>query len=374
MDKLICQRHGALSELANQWRQLASECNASLFTSWSWQSNWWQTWGGSCGLELHLYSVVDVSGKVVAIAPFFIREHRYAKGVTIKQLQIFGNCHPTDITVLSEYLDILVHPDYEDLVAVSISQLLEKLQWDECVLPYNTLNSFFCSKLIPRMKFVLQQITDYEGPGVLVDVSHDFHEYLTVLGKNTRLKLYNRRSLLQSIGQVELEYAGEDTIDEFLANLNALDTPRWGRVCFGPESLAFHSRVAHSFYREGALRLSCLKVNDEVVSVLYNICFKGVEYNIQSAYREDFHPKIALGTLHLGYSIERAFQDKSVNSFDLLFGAGKKSFYKKNYKGMEQSFYTIRLGRSYKSFFLYKAQQCYRRLKTLWSYFTGWKK
>ncbi|AHI29926.1 hypothetical protein AU14_01120 [Marinobacter similis] len=51
-------------------------------------------------------------------------------------------------------------------------------------------------------------------------------------------------------------------------------------------------------------------------------------YNLQSGYSEDFHKKLALGSLHLGYCIEEAFRDPEVRLFDLLAGGGKHENYK----------------------------------------------
>ena len=54
------------------------------------------------------------------------------------------------------------------------------------------------------------------------------------------------------------------------------------------------------------------------MSVLYDIQAGGRVYNLQAGYEESFHHKLSLGTLHLGYAIEQAFQVSSISRYDLL--------------------------------------------------------
>jgi hypothetical protein len=73
---------------------------------------------------------------------------------------------------------------------------------------------------------------------------------------------------------------------------------------------------------------------------------RGCIYNIQAGYEEDFHKKVALGTLHLGYAIETAFKDPSVGFFDLLAGEGKKTDYKSHLATDRTSLTTLMVVRS----------------------------
>jgi len=66
------------------------------------------------------------------------------------------------------------------------------------------------------------------------------------------------------------------------------------------------------------------------VSLLYNSCYRGGIYNIQVDFYQELHRKLALGTLHLRYAIESAFQNPSVHYFYLLAGDGKSTNYNLN--------------------------------------------
>lgn len=86
--------------------------------------------------------------------------------------------------------------------------------------------------------------------------------------------------------------------------------------------------------------------DDRVVSVLYNVWYRGVIYNIQAGFVEDFHKKLSLGSLHLGYAIENAFQAKDTHRLDLLAGQGKKEDYKARFSTDQYQFISAMLVKS----------------------------
>lgn len=162
-----------------------------------------------------------------------------------------------------------------------------------------------------------------------VDTQGCFQDYLAGLGSNTRLKLYNRRKVLDSLGVVTLENAWPDRRGEFFGLLNRFHRVRWGGDCFNEKSLLFHQRFLELVVEEGGVpELSLLACDGQVISVVYNVCYKGCVYNLQSGYVENFHRKLALGTLHLGYCIEAAFRSPALTMFDMLAGTGKNDNYK----------------------------------------------
>lgn len=341
---LHCRRHTDFRELRAAWSELEARGGcSSLFSCWEWQANWWRVWGR--GRELHLYSVCDERGTVVGIAPLYLRTYRFRKILRLRQLQWIGNVYGTDETVLSEYADVIAADGDRVAVAAALWQHLKSEDWDECVIAMIRAQGALLRAPIAGFSAYSRA----EGPGVRIGVSGRFSDYLATLSKHMRLRLFNRRAVLNALGTVEHLYADATNIAEFLDRLNQLDRLRWGRDCFAEKSLDFHCAVAAAHAASGALRLSALKVNGETVSILYNIRFDGIEYNIQSAFVPDFHPKLSLGTLHLGFAIESAFGDSETRYFDLLFGNGKNEFYKRHYRGEEIDFFTLIASRSRKA-------------------------
>lgn len=362
---LLTRRHDNFLELKAAWQTLESRSACSLFTGWHWQQTWWQTWGE--GLELQLYSFCTSDGTVVGIAPLFARNYRFKRVITLRQLQAVGNLYPSDETVLSEYLDLIVDPDFADAVHEAFLGLLNSLAWDELALPMITTGSHYFRVLATdndKNRNALAVSIKREGTGISIATDIDFASYIATLGKNTRLKLYNRRTLLAQQGAITLTLAHSDNdVVEYLDELNRLASARWGRPLFGAKSLRFHRQLAQQAATDGLLRLSRLQVNDVTVSLLYNLRLGATEYNIQAAYDENFHAKISPGTLHLGYAIEEACASADTRRFDLLFGSGKNDFYKKHFKGDATEFVVVIAMKSAKAKLILSLRELYRSLR-----------
>lgn len=85
--------------------------------------------------------------------------------------------------------------------------------------------------------------------------------------------------------------------------------------------------IPHFISDGGSVYLSRLRVNGDVVSVLYDLEWQGVRYNLQSGYAESLHSQLKLGSIHLGKAIEEALD--SGCQYECLAGEGKNDAYKK---------------------------------------------
>lgn len=102
--------------------------------------------------------------------------------------------------------------------------------------------------------------------------------------------------------------------------------------------------------------LSVMSWEGEPISVLYNVLHNGRIYNIQGGFKPDFHKKLALGTLHLGYCIEQAFSDDQVQCFDMLAGTGKNENYKSHIANQREEVESVMLVRSLPFKLLYRVK------------------
>lgn len=212
----------------------------------------------------------------------------------------------------------------------SLSEILEPLDWTEAVftdLAENSRDLAALNAIAEKNNWGFRMTAADDGYAISTDDS--FERYLSSLGSNTRLRLFNRRKLFESLGEVREENLWPDHRDAFFAALNDFHRARWGKTCFGEKSLAFNRKFLARVEAEGGEPvLSGLFCGGRLVSVLYNVWFEGVTYNIQAGFEEGFHKKLALGYLHLGYAIEKAFQCAYTQRFDLLAGHGKSEDYK----------------------------------------------
>lgn len=173
----------------------------------------------------------------------------------------------------------------------------------------------------------------------------DFENYLTQLGKNTRLKIYNRRKRLADAGTVKLENIWPDR-KRFYRLLNEFHSYRWGKPCYQGRNQAFIDELLQAHHEAGGqVQMSVLSLDTEPVSVVLDIISQGRCYNLQSGYQENTVKDVSLGTLHFGYRIEQAFSE-GLDYYDFMAGNGKNCNYKASLSTHSATLATLLLIRS----------------------------
>jgi len=312
-----------------EWQELLAHSDADpLFLSWPWMHGWWQQFRVHSE-DLLIIAVRD-GGKLVGLAPLHRHRARYLKGwLPVQRIEFLGCCCGQPSGLLSEYLDFILHRDHRQ---AALQQLLDALDhqgsWQELLL-HNVPSESPLSEALPGIgkRRELDRQSAYP-----IDTRGHFGDYLASLGRNTRLKLYNRRKLLDSLGPVELRPVDEDGIDELIDRLNDFDRLRFGHESTMNAATRSQLKRLQACMPELSIgrHSSLLCLDGEPISVVINFSLGRTIYNMQLGYRERFHKKISLGTLHLGYALEAAFEDPGIDCFDLLLGGGKNSDYKRH--------------------------------------------
>lgn len=345
--------------MEDEWSQclVGSEANP-LFSSWIWQKTWWNIWQPRLNLDLLLLGIYQ-SNALIGVAPCFTYYVKRLGVFKTKRCEFIGNYNQNDDSIRSEYLNfILPKGRYEELLLVLMKHIKAQ-QVDELVLTdmddkSNTV--VFLEKSYPL-------IERKQEAGVCIDTNQHFANYLSNLGKNTRLKLFNRRKLLKNPELITLSKPAEITF--FLERLNAMHQARWGKVCFSSHSEEFHQNISEYFLKQGNLTLLVLYDDSNPLAVCYDINIDKTQYNIQLGFSEYPNNKVSLGTLMLGYSIERAHENPRIENYDLLAGNGKNTFYKKHFHGEINVFVTLSIPFTYKTKCLHQLKAIYRKLKAL---------
>ena len=317
------------SSNAQVWGDLMSraECDR-LFLSWIWQWNWWSTFGAANGLELRLYAAYQ-GDALVGLAPMFLNVGRQ-RSVNIRRLQFIGNIWRGPMTMRTEYLDLIVDRNCKHQVtAVLLRRMMKDKSWDELILTDLELRS----SVYPSLKGVAESSTirmpaNYQSYEVSCEQS--FAQYLGRLSQNARRKLYGQRSKLGQYGTVRVEYFDPQDFQSFFDVLNELHQHRWGRPFFVGLMREFHQSLLSQFEQLGRSRLSVMYVGQQPVSAMYSLIVEGREYHLQGGFNAEFARSLSLGSLHLGYSIERAFAD-GVEVIDLLVGGGRSTDFKRHF-------------------------------------------
>lgn len=314
----------------DEWTELLGKsASDSLFMSWEWLFTWWSVFCNPDEMKLRLFVATDSDGKLVGIAPLYLSVVKLKTIFKTRRLEFVGNRWRGPATMPTELLDFIVDKSVSDrVVRAFFAHIFALPDWDEFILSGLNKSSKTCQLLISE-KLLHNSYLRYaeEFESYYLNMTGTFSQYIQKLGKNTRLRLYNRRKLLDTLGDVKYELTEPHNIDEQFKLLNELHAKRWGQPVFKGKRLEFNKRVANLLAQKSALAFSMLSVNDNPVSVQYNYIVNGHEYNIQAGFDESFHRNIALGYLHFGYAIEHAYLS-GVTTYDFLAGEGKNSQYK----------------------------------------------
>ncbi|WP_416399121.1 GNAT family N-acetyltransferase [Allohahella sp. A8] len=330
-------------QLAADWANLLhrSSCDA-LFNSWPWQRAWWQVWSQKLDLQLHLVATYldDDTERLVGLLPvcFSPRDKVYA----------FLGALPR-ATFRSELLDALIDPDYEATVVARLRTYLGGLMAGADFFAADVPRHASIGKILKGLPvsggaMILGHLTMTEDTVYEVDCQGGFMAYVSGLGKNSRLKLFNRRSYLQqhypgtSVHERELvgsegDGAASSGFLAFQPEFDRFHQLRWNKPFLGQDGLSFQSRFIDLCQRWNgfcadipavAIKpvVSVMTHQERTISLLYDVVVGDTRYNMQMGFAEDFDKKLSLGTLHLGYAIEAACE-AGLRQYSFLAGSGR---------------------------------------------------
>lgn len=315
--------HSKFCSMEQEWTNLVASSIANpLFMGWAWQYSWWETWSSSLKLELYLLAAYQ-NNQLVGLLPLYKHSDK-------ARLEFIGNAWRGADTVRTEYCSSIVikTTSRAEVECAFVSYVKNNSPHHDVILTdlvNPTLIEAFknnARSALERERALGAKITTSKGT---------FSGYLTQLSPSVRRKLFNRRKFLNESAEVaQNECTTEPTeVTYFFELLNKFHQARWGKVCFEGPSMSFHLSLINRLNSlpDCHVVLSVLTVDSEPISVVYDIQINRKTYNIQSGYLENFNPKVSLGYLHLGFQIERAY-DEQAEKYDFLLGSGKHSFYK----------------------------------------------
>lgn len=346
-----------------EWSAILEHSDSDkLFMSWEWLYTWWTTFSTPT-MQLFILVAKNEEGNCLGIAPLYLENYIAKKFLKTRRLQLLGNCWRGKATMRTELQNFIVDMKYSYEVLCSFADYLNDSDvWDEIILSDLKENSQTFDVLIQqkKLKNCYYRCVDKTKSHYL-NTSSSFQNFHQALGKNTRLKLLNRRNLLEKLGHVDFT-VDSTNIEESFNLLNNFHSTRWGAPAFEGVRLDFNVAVAKLMSKTGALRFSSLLLNDEVVSIQYNYVLSRHLYNIQSGFNESFHKKISLGYLHFGFEIESAF-NSDVEVYDFLAGEGKNTQYKERLTNTNDEIVCMHIIRSPFAKFIYRVFEVISRLR-----------
>lgn len=254
----------------------------------------------------------------------YLINHRLKGILPITSLVVAGYGHADFDPPRGEYNNLDSFIQLYGGIEVLVKEL-SRLRWNQWVL-----TDFCAGRDLEQALTVFSARQGFQRVGGKSEAAYrissiDFGAYKKQLSSSIRAKYFNRRTKLVEQGKLELNEI-TSSLDCFKI-LNQFHQVRWGRPCYSAQSMDFFSLFNDRIRLEGgAPVMQLMQIDGEVVSVLFDIVWQGVRYNLQSGYSEGRYGQLALGSLHLGFAIQQALERGQ--SYDLLAGTGKHSNYK----------------------------------------------
>jgi len=263
-----------LRDQGEAWNLLLSRSSSDrVFLAHEWLTTWLEIYGD--GKEpCVLFAEED--GHLVGIAPLYITHDKVKCGPKMRQLCFLG-----DSEIGSDFLDFIIVKGMEDRVLPAmLDYLLENETWDRMLLRDIRADSKTLSlqKALARTRPVcVCSCKAFACPYVNLPSSMD--DFLELPDTTYKHSMRRKVRKLRKKPDVELVIsAGPDDIPVYLDKLFELHQERWTSVgkegSFVDEKRKeFYRRVSAALNRRGWLRLSALKVDGEVLAVLYGMLY-----------------------------------------------------------------------------------------------------
>jgi CelD/BcsL family acetyltransferase involved in cellulose biosynthesis len=248
-----------LDSLETEWKSLTYKSDQLLCMSYSWVTCWWKHFGRHQNRSLYLVTVYD-DAKLVAIFPFYKGSTVVGKYILQDRLQLLGSGGSpneqlgfNDDYGISDFLDLIVDPEYNDAVAkVFVSQL------DGAVFGGNQItfhqvrdDSFVMKHVYPLLKRTNRKI-QCEITDVCYSVNlHQAKNFTDFVNSSKSSARRRFRQTLKSNG-TEDGYTIEvpennDHVSLMISNLISLHQHRWNKLGYPG---AFHDTRFKSFFEE----------------------------------------------------------------------------------------------------------------------------
>jgi CelD/BcsL family acetyltransferase involved in cellulose biosynthesis len=318
--------------LAGEWDQLVDESDQRVyFLRWTWNMHWWRCFRPPAS-RLFLITCRDDQGRLMGLAPFYLKQRRTAGIPHVRELSFIG----TGVYArTSEYLDIIAHRRYERAIANSVAEFLHNSsEWDRLWLDeipsHSTMLPHFQEAMGEHAQVAACSRSHY------IDTTIDWESFRQSLSRSTRKHL--TRQMRRFSESFACRFRRVETEEELAPALDALvrlHQARWTSKG-EPGSFALPGieellrGAAQTGLAEGRLRLWTLELNGQVAAVRIAFFDNGVVHAIQGGF-DPSYTKESLGSVMLGMCIKDCIEDETVREYDFMGGKDSyKDWWSKN--------------------------------------------
>lgn len=296
-------------------------------------SSWWETLGSG---KLHVVTVRDEKETLVAIFPFF-----ETTDAGKKTLNLLG-CKN-----VSDYLDIIVHKNYEkEVYEVLQNYLSQKLQWDTlsfCSLPEKSRTRTFLKTFAQNHSLNLTETVQDVTPKIALPATWD--SYLAELNRKDRheIRRKERKLLTNEPSATVTVLSKPEEVRAFLPEfirLHKLSSQE--KEDFWDEAhITFFITAIPALARQGVVKIFVLSIDEKAVATMLLFDY----HNRYELYNSGFDPAsrdLSPGMVLIGHAIRDAIE-QGREVYDFLRG---DESYKFKFGAKAEEVFDIEIGKN----------------------------
>jgi CelD/BcsL family acetyltransferase involved in cellulose biosynthesis len=290
-----------LKAIAAEWKNLCERCGSTPFQHPEWIIAWAEAFSPD------RVRVIEVrrENTLVGLAPLLIYPR---DGDHVLAFMAGG---------VSDYLDIVVDPEYETEVVSAL---------------FNTFSGLDRWTILDLTDLPSSSVLHRAVPGLLAS-PHDHcssvflpatvSELLQSFSKRQRANIRQSHSRIERAGGGSIEMATAETLPEFLEDLFRLHTSRWRQgaqpgVLADEKVKTFHRKAAPGLLSQDILRVYRLRLAARTIAVVYTLVRNSTMFCYLQGYDPEF-ADLSPGTFLMFSAMEDAIRS-GLKKFDMLRG------------------------------------------------------
>ena len=342
----VVDTYEGLLDLEKPWNALYQQCTRStIFSSWDWTVSWWEVYKDQFKRSLRILCLYK-GDELLGIAPFQIEKNLAKFFIQGKTLRFIGTGEARQDTVVSQYLDFIVAPGYEEEMIQQVSNYLiqHKKEWNFADFEY-LLPDALISKCFTDSKSVSRKQIEY-GVRFFIPELESPDEYFSNMNKRWR-KMFNKKMrLLSRDGEVDVKTTRKDEPPApFLSTLVKMHQSRWkdrtGHSIFDSERFSrFHEIILSRLVKQDKAAIRTITLNNKALASYYIFTDKGKIHYYQSGFFSEYANRYSPLFLLVCNEIGMAITDKK--HFDFMYTDSADSYKKSQYAADYEQMYRLR--------------------------------
>ncbi len=311
--EVLCEA-ADLDSLQTEWNDLVRQSQANtLFLTWEWQTTWWRHWGTS---ELYVLTWRDeVTGRLAGLVPLYVE----TTDENVRRLLLVGG------TEVSDYLDLVIAPGYEEQVFQSLIAWLASPAapaWDRLELVNLPEGSSTLSRFAELAGQAWPVTTAVEDVCPVVVLPDAWDAYLALLDKHQRHEVRRKLRKIEQEPAVHwwISASAADVARDVESFIDLHQLSSADKDDFMTEPMkAYFRDLATVLHANGWLVLATLAVNGNPASALFSMVWQGRWLLYNSGYDPINYRELSTGIVLLAFCVQEAIQ-RGVTVFDFLQG------------------------------------------------------